>query len=98
MAAFTPIVDGTVSIAATTASASVALTKLANPQYEVYNDGPDTVFVMFGLSGLTLTAATNYAVPAYQSRLLSVDTKATTAYARTVSGTATVYFMPGAGE
>lgn len=98
MSAFSPVKNGGVSISASTSSGSATLTTRGVPQYEVYNDGPDTAFVFFGIAGETIVAATNYPIPAYQSRLVSVDTLATTAYAITASGTATVYFVPGAGE
>src|SRR6478736_2203508 len=98
MAAFSPVKNGTVSLAATTSNGSVTLAKRGVPQYEVYNDGPNTAFFYFSIAGETITAAPEYAIPAYQSRLVSVDTLATTAYGRCVTGTAQLYFMPGAGD
>lgn len=98
MAAFSPVKGGTVTLAATTASGSVALTKLGHSQYEVYNDGPNTAFVYLSIAGETISGTTEYPVPAYQSRLISVDPKATTAYGICATGTAALYFAPGVGD
>lgn len=99
MNAFSPVKDGTVSISADATSKSVTLTKIGVPHYEVYNDGPDTVFVYFSISGETITAATNYPIAAGESRMIGVSPIATTAYARCLATkTSTVYFIPGAAD
>ena len=89
----------TVSIAASTVSASVALNSgaaLAGINVRVYNDGPALAFIKIG-TGSATAGVTSIPLPVGAVELLSKATNDTFA-AVTLSGTANVYFTPGNGN
>ena len=107
MRSFAPT-GATVSLGADTASDSVAFSGTGLPdgefQCRVFNSGTDAVWVAFGPSGATYTAASGseaVPVPGGAVEVLTAQNpakaRATHAYAITASGTATVYFTPGHG-
>lgn len=97
--AFIPLYQGTKQIAATAASANVALAKGTERNIEISNEGPDTVFVEFGGSSIAAAAATGYPVLPGQSKVIRNIGQATYAAAICAAGkTATVYFTCGDGE
>lgn len=102
MKAFRPAPDSTVSIAATTASASAAIAGSAGRgefTVRVYNAGSATVFVKFG-DTITTATTSNMPIPAGAVEVFSVqdsDGSANYVAAITASGSATVYVTTGEG-
>jgi hypothetical protein len=92
-----PLTPGaTVSIAAGTSTANVALTGNGE-QLELQNTGAVTVFVNLGASAVT-AAVTDYPVLAGQSKLITRNPDSHTHLAAiTASGTATLYVTIGRG-
>lgn len=105
MRSFAPISAATVSLGADTSSDSVAFSSTGMPsgefQVRCYNSGAVDAFVDFGEAGLTIATTTAMPIPGGAVEVLTVPNpqkgKATTAYAMTATGTATVYFTPGHG-
>jgi len=98
MRAFKPAVGGTVSLAVTTTSASVAMLLVPDSEHQVrlYNAGSATVFVNRGGSGVTATTS-NMPLPAGAVEVLTYTGSATHLAAITASGTATLYATVGEG-
>lgn len=73
---FTATTTGTVGLSVTAVSASIALPISQSDQVEVSNEGPDTIFVRPGKSGVTAVAPTlggaagDYPVLAGQSKVI----------------------------
>lgn len=95
--AFTPLLNSTVSISATSTSGSTTVSSNGS-NLLITNSGPNTVFVRWGVGAQTATTADMPVLSGTQvivSRTLSVDTVA----AICASGqTASVSFCPGEGE
>lgn len=91
---FAPNGSATVSIAATTTSASVTLDQFSNV-VRVVNAGTDTVFIKFG-KGATTATATDMPVLASATETFTKGDNTTVA-ARAATTTATVYFTNGEG-
>ena len=97
--AFVPLYQGTSQIAATAASARVALAESDERNIEISNAGPDTVFVELGGSSVAAVAASGYPILAGQSKVVRNVQKHTYAAAIcAATQTATVYFTCGDGE
>lgn len=96
---FLPRVAGTVSIAATTASASVsvAAANVQSPHVSIYNAGPNTAFVRWGVGAQTAVATTDMPIPSGATKTYTKGTADTFA-AICATGTATIYFTPGEGQ
>ncbi len=91
---FTP--GGTVSLAVTATTGSVALSA-AGSSVEVQNTGLTICFVKLGASAVT-AAVTDYPVPAGQSKVIGRNPNTDTYIAAiTSSGTTTLYATTGEG-
>lgn len=101
---FSPDYTGTVSIAATAASASVALPAAHTGQIEISNEGPDTVFVKLASASGPVAAVPNgasagsYPVLPGQSKNVSVRLVSHVAAICASGKTASVWFTVGQGE
>jgi hypothetical protein len=96
---FSPI-GATVNIAATTSTGSVALTSfdsLHETQVRIANAGTVPVFIAFGTSTVTTTAAAGMPIMPGTAEVISVNPRHTHVAAITGSSTATVYFTTGSG-
>lgn len=94
---FSPKTAGTVSIAATTSSAAVALGS-AGKVIRIYNaDATNIAFVEFGGSGVTASASASMPIGPGQVAGITRAESVTHVAAITGSSTATVYFTPGDG-
>lgn len=93
---FTPA--GTVNVAATTTTASVALPLVSRDQVMVTNDaGGSLAFVAFGDSTVTASAATSTPVLPGAAYVFTINPQQTHMAAITGTGTATVYATAGQG-
>jgi len=102
---FTATTAGTVGLSVTAVSGSIALPINASDQLEVSNEGPDTIFVRLGKSGVTAVAPTlggaagDYPVLAGQSKV--IDRKGDDTYIAMVCAagkTAAGYVACGVGS
>jgi hypothetical protein len=103
MTPFRPILNGTVSIGASTSSAASALAGAPRSgpyQVRVVCTGTTPFFLKFGVSGLSATSG-DIPFPAPCDEVLTLsnrdDNPVTHAAAITASGTATVYLTSGDG-
>jgi len=90
----------TTSISATSTSASVTLDSVgaAAENLRVFNAGPNTVFITWGVGSATATTTTNLPIPAGGVENFFKGPGADTVAAICASTqTATVYFTPGEG-
>jgi len=106
MQPFSPIHGATIAIAASSAgSAAAAFPAGVLPggayQVRVHNAGASTAFVDFGAADVVAGTGDDLPIPAGAVEVLTVvsteQNRVTHAAAITASGTATVYFTPGAG-
>ncbi len=90
---------GTVSLAVTATTGSVAMTGNASV-YRLYNAGTALIFVEFGISSVTATTSTGMPIAAGATEWLRAPNAATAPYvaAITSSGTATLYATAGEGQ
>jgi hypothetical protein len=96
---FYPAGNNTVNIAATATTSSVSLTNpiAANsPDVRIYNAGPNTVFVRWGIGAQT-ALATDMPIPAGAIENFYKAQSDTFAAICAATQTATVYFTPGTG-
>lgn len=95
---FRPALAGTVSVSATTstASTSIAAGDVQNPCIRVYNAGTVVAFVTWGAGSATASATTCTPIAPGWSEVF-YKANADTVAAITATGTATVYFTPGNG-
>ena len=103
MQPFHPIIDSTVSLAVTSSTGSVALSKLPSTgrfQLRIHNAGAATIFFNRGSSTVT-AATTNMPIPAGAIEVITIEnaqnSPVTHVAAITSSGTATAYFTVGTG-
>lgn len=92
-----PIPGATVNIDVSSSSQEVALGVSNGPQVvRVANDGTATVWIRFGVSGLTASATTDYPVPSGSVEVVTVPDFGAAAYAAAIAAGSTgkVYFTP----
>ena len=91
----------TVNVAATSTTGNVSLGALPSPDggtVRVYNAGPNTAFIEFGISTIEAVAATSVPVPSGAIETFSRGPSVThMAAICAASQTATVYATPGNG-
>ena len=92
--AFQPLEQGTVSLAATTSSGNVAVN--VRGQVRVYNSGTVPVFINLA-TGNSITASTTADVPIAPGTVEVLTGVGDHIAGITASGSATIYFTPGAG-
>lgn len=96
---FKPTAAGTVNLAATNSTGSVALSPLPLNRKDVvvYNPGSTLAFVEFGGAAVTASASTGFPIPpGAQVRLHAGDN--TYVAGIMASSTATLYFSSGVGD
>jgi hypothetical protein len=98
MPVFRPM-GATVNLAVTTTSGAQALTTSLNSREEVriVNAGTVIVFIAFGASGVTTTAAAGMPILPGTAETFEVGADETHVAAITASGTATLYATTGRG-
>lgn len=96
---FTPAAAATVNIVVGAASANVAVPIGSKRQVRIMNNGTATVWINFGLAGVTAALATGIPVGPGVIEVLSVpDLGGPTFVAAIAAGaTGTIYFTPGEG-
>lgn len=96
---FIPVAASTASITVGAASASVAVPVGAPRQVRVMNNGTATVWVSFGVSGVTAAAATGMPVGPGVTEVVTVPDLGAPTFAAAIAAGATgiIYFTPGAG-
>lgn len=93
---FQPMPGKSTSISATGTTASATVPAEA-PQLRVFNLGPSTIFVRWGVGAQT-AVATDMAIPAGVVEMFHKGNADTVAAICGSGGTATVYLTPGVGE
>jgi hypothetical protein len=93
---FQPDAGSTVTLAATTTSASVSI-PLTAPSMYVYNAGTSTVYVRWGKGAQTASATTDMPIPSNAIQTFGKQ-GADTFAAVCATGTATVSISPGEGS
>ena len=90
--------SSTVSISATTSSASIALPAgIAGRQVRIFNNAGAVAFVAFGGSAITADTTTSVPIAVGAVEVLSIPPEVTYVAAILASGTGSVYFTGGFG-
>lgn len=100
MKPFIPMPAATVNISVSAASQSVSLAVSGGPQQvRIMNNGTATVWVNFGLSGVTAALATGMPVGVGVTEVITIPDYGATAYAAAIAAgsTGSIYFTPGEG-
>jgi len=97
---FNPSGNNTVSISGSSTSGSATLTNPIagnSPNVRIYNAGPNTAFVRWGIGTQTAIAATDIPIPAGAIENFFKGQSDTFAAICAATQTATIYFTPGSG-
>jgi hypothetical protein len=97
--AFAPVAASTVNIDVAATTASVAVPIGSSRQVRVMNNGTATVWITWGLTGVTSTLATGLPVGPGVTEVLTVPDLGGPAYVAAIAAGATgkIYFTPGRG-
>lgn len=98
MEAFIPTPAATVNISVSASSQSVSLAYRGGPRpLRIMNNGTATVWVNFGLTGVTASTTTGMPVGPGVTEVITLPDYGATAFAAAIAAgsTGTIYFTPG---
>ncbi len=96
---FRPMPASTVNIDVAATTAPVSLGVAGRTNIRLMNDGTATVWVAFGVSGVTASLTTSMPVGPGVTEVITIEDYGATAYAAAIAAGATgkIYFTPGVG-